>query len=187
MSENPRDFGECDGMMEDLDKFFRMLCEQHITWTRLVAMGIAQDLPETDLMVQRLQRNATDFGNAFRTYYGDEAGDEFAKLMAEHISIAAEIVKDAKAGDSNAVAEAEQRWFENASEIAEFLGRINPFWNADDWSAMMNEHLELLRENILNMLSQNYEESINGYDDIEAQALEMADMMAEGLSMQFSE
>jgi hypothetical protein len=89
------------------------------------------------------------------------------------------------AGDNNAVTEADRRWRENADQIADFLADINPYWRDDDWSAMLYEHLDLLSANIENMIAQNYEESINGYDELEMQALEMADMMAEGIAMQF--
>jgi len=50
---------------------------------------------------------------------------------------------------------------------------------------MLYEHLELLSSNVADMVAGNYQESINGYDEMEMQALEMADMMAEGIAMQF--
>ena len=91
----------------------------------------------------------------------------------------------AMAGDNSAMTDADRRWHENADQIAELLASMNPYWSEDDWSAMMYEHLELLSSNIENMLAGNYEESINEYDEIEMQALEMADMMSEGIAMQF--
>ncbi|HKL80348.1 MAG TPA: LysM domain-containing protein [Mobilitalea sp.] len=176
---------ENDTMMCELMNYFRMLWEQHVAWTRMAIMGIVHELPETEMILQRLLRNPADFANALRTFYGDEVAQSFAELFTAHLTIAAELVNAAKAGDTNAVANAEQRWFDNARQIAEFLGSINPNWSTEDWNVMMNEHLELLRDNTLEMIDQNYEASIIGSDDIEAQALEMADMMAEGIAMQF--
>lgn len=176
---------DMDDMACDLANYFRMLWEQHVTWTRIAVMAIIHELPETELILQRLLRNPVDFGNALRTFYSDEIAQDFEELFTAHLTIAAELVQAAKAGNTEAAADAEQRWFENASQIAEFLGSINPNWSTEDWNAMLNEHLELLQANVMNMLQQNYEESINGYDDVEAQALEMADMMAEGISKQF--
>ena len=176
---------DIDDMMYDLMNYFRMLWEQHVTWTRLAVMAIIHELPETDLIIQRLLRSPVDFGNALRAFYGDEVAQEFQELFTSHLTIAAELVQAAKAGNAEAAADAERRWYENASQIAEFLGSINPNWSAEDWNAMLNEHLELLQANVMSMIEGNYEESINGYDDIEAQALEMADMMAEGISKQF--
>jgi len=172
-------------MVMDLTSYFRMLWEQHVTWTRIAVMALVHDLPETQLILQRLLRNPVDFADALRSFYGEEAARELAELFTAHLTIAAELVQAAKAGDEDAYAEIEQRWYDNADQIAAFLGSINPYWNEEDWSAMLEEHLALLGANVAEMLAQNYAESINGYDDIELQALEMADMMAEGIAMQF--
>ena len=176
---------DMDGMMNDLENYFRMLWEQHVTWTRIAVMALLNDLKESDLILQRLLRNPKDFANAFRSFYGDEVAQGIEQLLTSHLTIAAEIVQAAKAGNREALADAERRWYANANQIAEYLGSINPNWSTEDWNAMMEEHLELLESNIMNMLEGNYEESINEFDDIEAQALEMADMMAEGIARQF--
>lgn len=186
---SPQEMDDMDDMadmtMEDLIEYFRMLWEQHITWTRITALSIVHNLPETELVTQRLLRNATDFGNAMATFYGEEVAQQFANLFTEHITIAAELVQAAVAGNNEAYAEVQQRWYDNAEQIATFLASINPFWSEDDWGAMMFEHLDLLAANIANMVAGNYAESISGYDEVEMQALEMADMMAEGIAEQF--
>lgn len=171
--------------MMDLMNYFRMLWEQHVAWTRMAVIGLVHQLPEAQLILQRLLRNATDFANALAPFYGEEAAREFARLLSEHLTIASELVQALMAGDNNAVTDADRRWRENADQIAKFLASVNPYWTEEDWSAMLYEHLDLLSANIENMIAQNYEESISGYDEIEMQALEMADMMAEGLAMQF--
>lgn len=189
MEEDGMDSGMLDddmsGNMTDLVNYFRLLWEQHVEWTRMAVLAIIHQLPETDQIVQRLLRNATDFANALAPFYGEDAAKEFARLFTEHINIAAELVKAAMAGDNNAVTDADRRWHENADQLAAFMNRVNPYWRDDDWSAMLYEHLDLLSTNVENMIAKNYEESINGFDEIELQALEMADMMAEGLMMQF--
>lgn len=166
----------------ELDELFRMLWEEHIVWTRMAVMGIIHDLPETDQIVQRLLRNPQDFAKALAPYFGADAAKEFADLLSAHLTIASELVKAAKAGDSNATADADRRWHENADQIAQLLGDINSEWSTEDWEAMMNEHLALLSDNVADMLEGKYEDSINGFDNIEAQALEMADMMANGIA-----
>ncbi len=171
--------------MEDLTGYFRMLWEQHVMWTRIAVMAILYDLPGTDLIIQRLLRNPADFANALEPFYGAEAAKEFERLFTEHLTIAAEIVKAAKAGNNESVAAADQRWRENADQIAALLSTMNPYWSEDDWSAMLNEHLDLLAANVAASVAGNLEESINGFDKIEMQALEMADMMSEGIAMQF--
>jgi LysM repeat protein len=169
----------------DLVNFFRMLWEQHITWTSNVMDAIIFELPLQEQVTQRLLRNAQDFANALMPFYGEEAAQAFADLFTQHITIAAEVIQAAKAGDTDALTETNTRWYQNADQIAAFLANINPNWSEEDWSAMLEEHLNLLSQRVNDMVMQNYEEAVNIYDDIQLQALEMADMMAEGIYMQF--
>src|SRR5690606_31436034 len=174
-------------MLPDLTDYFRMLWVQHVFWTRMVVLGILFELPELEFSTQRLLRNATDFANALRPFYGDEAAQSFENLFRQHITIAAELVNAANAGNTSMVDSIWQRWIVNANQIADFLVSINPYWNVADWNAMLMEHLELLGNNITNFLEQNYQEAVNGFDEIELQAMEMADMMAEGIDNQFAD
>ena len=173
------------GDVMDLRDYFRLLWDQHVEWTRMAVMGQLHDLPETDLIVQRLLRNPEDFADVLAPFYGDRAAAEFQKLLTAHLTIASEIVKAVKANDTKAVAEADQRWHDNADQIAAFLAALNPYWKEEDWNAMLEEHLNLLSENVDQMAEGDYADSIEGYDEMELQALEMADMMSEGIAMQF--
>ena len=84
----------------------RQLWEDHITWTRLVIVSAAtlpDALPDLDPTVQRLLRNQDDIGDAIKPFYGDAAGEELSRLLREHITLAAELIAAAKAGDADAV------------------------------------------------------------------------------------
>lgn len=164
----------------------RMLWEQHGVWTRSAIASLALDLPYTDLVVKRLLRNPQDFERALRPFYGDRIAAKFSELLTSHLVIAADLVKASKAGNTKAAAAAEKQWYQNADDIAAFLGRINPYWSEDDWRKMLHEHLGLVKAEAVDMLTKNYEAGISIYDDIERQALKMADEMAEGIIRQFS-
>jgi hypothetical protein len=174
-----------NGTMAELRSYMHMLWDQHVTWTFMTVLAILNDLSQTEIITQRLLRNATDFGEAFLPYYGEEDAQRLTDLMTAHITIAAELVQAAKNQDTNLYRQIEERWYNNAMQIASFLSDINPNWNVEDWSAMLEEHLELLASAVADMVAQNYENAINSYDDIQLQALEMADMMVEGIMEQF--
>ena len=105
----------------------RLVWEQHVYWTRMTINSMAFNLPDVDAITARLLRNATDMGNLLKPFYGNRIAAKFSNLIREHLVIAAELVKAAKAGNQKAVAAAERRWYENGEEISEFLSRINPF------------------------------------------------------------
>lgn len=163
----------------------RMLWEEHSTWTRMTIVSIVFGLPDEDVVTKRLLRNPQDFANALKPYYGDMIASKFGELLTSHLVIAAELVKAAKAGNSKGAADAEKRWYENADEIAALLGSINPYWSQESWRVMLYEHLRLVKAEAIDMLRKDYQSGVDIYDEIEIQALEMADMMAQGIIRQF--
>jgi hypothetical protein len=169
----------------NLSNHLRLLWEQHVWWTRSFIISTAAELPDLDVVTQRLLRNPRDFQAALEPLYGRETAAHFADLLTEHLLIAAELVGAAKAGDNAAVADAEKRWYQNANEIAAFLAHINQFWSEKRWRTMLREHLRLTQAEAVAILNMEFERGIQIFDQVELQALEMADMMTEGIVKQF--
>ena len=148
-----------------------MLWEQHVFWTRLAILSIVFGLPDANASTNRLLRNPKDFEALLRPLYGDRGASRFAELLTNHLVIASELVKAAKAGNNTAAADAEKRWYANADEIAAFLASINPYWSEDNWKAMLHEHLALTKTEAVNLLTGRYTDSVTVFDQIERQAL----------------
>ena len=167
----------------------RRLWEDHITWTRMFIVSAATEpgnLPDLGPTVDRLLANQTDIGNAIKPFYGDAAGHQLTALLRAHILTAAELVADAKAGDSAAVADASSRWYANADEIATFLSSANPAsWPLADMKAMMRSHLDLTLKEAVARLQGRYADDIAAYDEVHAEILSMADMLSDGIIRQF--
>ena len=179
------DMQDLCGNMMDLIIQFRQLWMEHSVWTAFTILSLVQNLPEAEVYTQRLLRNPTDFAAALEPFYGEEAAQRFGQLLSEHLKIAAEIVKTALAGDNNAMTDADRRWHENANEIAMLLASLNSMWSEEDWMAMMYEHLDNVSAFAETLIAGDYQGSVNAYDQMLAQVLEMGDMMAEGIAMQF--
>ena len=164
---------------------FRLLWLQHIYWTRIVILGIAFDSPDLEASTNRLLRNAPDFAKVFCRFYGDRVANKIERLITDHLAIAAELVKAAKAGNSRAAEDAEQRWYKNANEISRFMAHINPYWSYESMRAMWFEHLSLTKDEAVAILNQEYPRSIELFGQIEKLALRMADDMSNGIICQF--
>lgn len=169
----------------ELNNLMRILWEQHITWTRIVISDIVFDLPETPFAINRLLRNPVDFKNGFLPFYGFAASNELEQLLTEHLTLAADIVVAAKANDTQKVQELNAKWFRNADEIAKLLSSINPYWSFSEWQRMLYEHLELVTAEALNFINNRFEENVILYDEMERQAMGMADVMTTGIVRQF--
>lgn len=172
---------------EMLNNHMRMLWEQHVFWTRLVILSIVFGLPDIQLVTDRLLRNPKDFEAALRPFYGESTAAKFSELLTNHLAIAAQLVEAAKGNNGEAAAEAEKRWYANADEIASFLGSINPYWSTQEWRRLLYSHLDMTKTEAVDLLKQNFADSIGIFDAIEKEALEMADLMTQGIVKQFSQ
>lgn len=169
----------------NLMNHIRLLWEQHSVWTRSAITSLVFGLPNVNFVVDRLLRNPVDFEHALKPYYGGKIASKFRDLLTEHLVVAADIVKAAKVGNDNAAAEAERIWYANADAIAAFLGNINPYWSQENWKKMLYHHLALVKAEAVYMLTSRFENSVAVYDEIEIQALGMADVMSQGIIKQF--
>jgi hypothetical protein len=164
----------------------RKLWEDHITWTRMFIVEFAADSPATEATAGRLLQNQVDIGEAFKPFYGDEAGDQLTALLQDHILTAADILAAAKAGDQEGVEEASARWYANADDIAAFMSSTNPdHWPLDEMQAMMRDHLDLTLAEAVARLQGDFQADIAAYDEVHGQILEMADMLSSGIVAQF--
>lgn len=164
---------------------WRELWEDHIVWTRIVIMGILDDLPGTDAYVGRLLQNVEDMENALQPYYGDDA-DVLGDLIEDHLLIAAELLTAARNGDAAAFEDARVRWYENAEANAVQMNQMNPrFWPLEKSRHMWLEHLDATLLEATTHLGGDFAGEVAAYDRIHELALEMADFMSAGVIRQF--
>ena len=157
-----------------------------MTWTRVYIIAALADLPEAEIAAGRLLQNQTDIGNAIKPFYGDEAGDQLTALLNDHILIAADLLAAAKAGDTAKFEDANQRWYENANEIATFLSSANPDnWPLSEMQMMMKDHLDLTLEEASARLNEDWAGDVAAYDKVHTEILHMADMLSAGIINQF--
>jgi hypothetical protein len=160
---------------------------EHIVWTRQYIVAAAADQPDAPFAAERLMRNQEEIGNAIKPFYGDEAGDQLTSQLKDHILIAVDLLESAKAGDSNAVEEIEEKWYANANEIATFLSGANPNWTKEDMVNMVNEHLSLTKTEAVARLTGDYATDVTTFDALYQHAVSMADEFTIGIVNQFQE
>jgi len=158
---------------------------EHVFWTREYIKSAAFNSPDIDSVAARLLRNPSDFARVLKPYFGTQNTMLFQNLLTDHLNIAAQLVKAAKAGDSKTAEEVRRKWYANADEIAAFLRDINPCWNRKNWQDMLFEHLRMTENEAVSLLTGQYDASISQFDEIQKEALKMADYMIRGIIRRF--
>ena len=162
------------------------LWEDHITWTRMVIMGVLDNLPGTSQYAARLLQNPADMATALQSFYGAAAAQQFSSLVREHLLIAVDILNAAKTNNTAAFNEAVARWYQNAHQIAELMASLNPkFWPLSQTEQMWREHLDATLAEASAHLMGDFAAEVAAYDRVHMLALEMADFFSNGIIQQF--
>jgi hypothetical protein len=184
----PKEFAKQKASQQEIGLTLTMdaLWEDHVTWTRLYIITVTSDLPDADAAAQRLLQNQVDIGNAIKPLYGDDAGEQLTSLLNEHILIAADLLAAAKAGDTAKFEDANERWYDNADQIASFLNSANSkHWSLAEMQSMMSMHLDLTLEEASARLNADWAGDVVAYDKVHDEILEMSHMLTEGIVAQF--
>lgn len=163
-----------------------LVWEQHIMWTRMLLISIAESLKDLDATQSRLLENPKDIANVFKEYYGNNVANIIQKLLTEHLVIGKELIIALKNNEQLKAKELNKKWYKNADEIAEAFSSINPFYNIEEIRKMLYEHLYLTINEVSNRLKGNYLQDIKDYDLVQKEILRMSEFFVNGIVKQFS-
>jgi hypothetical protein len=163
----------------------RSLWVDHLSYMRNYLISALADLPDAGPVAQRLLRNQEDIGMAIKPYYGSEAGDRLTALLKEHILIAADIVKAAKANQKEQVREQEQKWSKNGKEIAALLSGANPKWSKSALEDMLQKHLDLTTGQVVSRLQKDWKADIEFFDRGHEHLMMFSDALSDGIVQQY--
>jgi hypothetical protein len=168
-----------------LHQDMRKLWTDHTVWTRDYIVAAVDDRPDAQAAANRLMKNQEDIGNAVAAYYGQVAGQELTSLLKQHIAIAVDLIKAAKAGNQAGQKAANDEWQQNAVDIATFLSKANPNWPNGVLVNMMKMHLATTTEEVVARLKHDWEADVRAYDAVYNHILMMADALSDGIVKQF--
>ena len=168
----------------DLRNGMRKLWTDHTTYTRAYIVSAVAQLPDLATVTQRLLRNQDDIGDAIKPIYGEEAGKKLSGLLRDHILIAADIVKAAKASNNAGVEAGEKKWHANADDIAALLAGANPSWKKAELTDMLYKHLDFTTTEVVSRLKKDWPADMKAYDEGHEHMLMFADMLSDGIIKQ---
>jgi hypothetical protein len=168
-----------------LRRDMRKLWTDHVVWTREYIIAAVAGQPDASAAAARLMKNQEDIGSAVSGYYGKTAGDKLTSLLKDHINIAVDLVKAAKAGDKAAQSQADTKWHRNAEDIADFLSKANPNWPRATLVSLMNTHLATTTNEVVARLTKNWDGDVKAFDAVYDHILKMSDALSDGIVKQF--
>lgn len=169
----------------NLLKDMNLVWEQHIMWTRMLLISIAENLKDLEATQSRLLQNPEDIANIFRIYYGNATANILQKLLTEHLVIGKNLIVALKDGNQTLAKELEDNWYKNADDMADVFSRINPFYPKDQITHMLYDHLRLTTQEVMSRLKNDYNADIKAYDMVQKEILHMSQFFVDGIVRQF--
>ena len=163
----------------------RLAWSQHVYWTRMLLISIAQRLADQSDVTDRLLRNPKDIEGIFAEFYNKETASAIARLLTEHLIIGAELITALRDGQTDEAKGLDGKWHKNADEMVGAFSSINPFFKYDEMRDMLYKHLALTTEEVSMRLKKEYKKDIEAFDKAEKEALSMADYFTRGIIEQF--
>lgn len=157
----------------------RKAWSQHVYWTRMFLISNAERLADLNDVVARLMRNPADIAAIYADYYGSGIAKTVERLLKEHLQIGGELITALR--DGSPADALKKQWYQNAADMADFFATVSPHYHRDELLKMLYTHLDLTTREVLARLSGNYPADIAAFDEIEREALMMADYFAAGI------
>ena len=158
---------------------------EHVFWTRLFFISVAEDLKDLEPTKARLLENPKDTADIFKKYYGSSIANTIQRLLTEHLEIGGDLIVALKNNNNALAKELNTKWYKNADEMAEAFSSINPFYPKDAVRNMLYEHLRLTTNEVNARLKKNYAADIKAYGLVQNEALKMAKFFVDGIVKQF--
>lgn len=158
---------------------------EHVLWTRLFLISVAESLSDLEATKARLLQNPKDIADVFRKYYGNNIANTIQQLLTEHLVIGGDLIVALKNGNQKLAQELNTKWYKNADSMAETFSSINPFYSKVEVQNMLYEHLKLTTAEVSARLKKDYTADIKAYDMVQKEALRMSEFFVNGIVKQF--
>lgn len=163
----------------------RAVWEQHVYWTRMLLISIAERLKDQSDTANRILENPKDIANIFAKYYPMDIAKKIAQLLTEHLQIGSALITALRDGKTAEADKLNRQWYINADKMADTFSSINPYYSREALREMLYNHLGLTTQEVSLRLAGKYGADIEAFNKVEEEALKMADYFSSGLIKQF--
>lgn len=144
----------------------RLIWRDFATWIEVYLISVFAGFGNQDSVEEKLRTVIIKFSNILSTVFGGEVADQYVSLISNYISTFKSLVASQVSGDTEALKEYTGQLYTNTNEIASFLAGINPFWTERDWNALFDKFNQMIIDESLAFLDNEYTKNIESFDKI---------------------
>ena len=162
---------------------FRLHSLEYAMWSRALANALKFQTESIEAVYERLLREPADIYRTARNFYGPEISEQYLNYLTQQVINFRNLTEALINNDHLKADESWRNWNRTAEQIAEFLARINPYWERAQWVQLLQEYHLMVYYEILAILSGDYGRGIDIFDRVVDHTIIMADYMSRGLMM----
>lgn len=159
----------------------RMLWRDLATWMTIYLVSVHGNYDNQDAIRNKLYELPLEYGNFLKLVFGDVQTEEYINLLSTYIITSQNLFHAQMIGDANAVNEYARQLYQHIDRKAEFLARINPYWQEDTWQSLLYNFNNLLFEDSMTLLTGNYQKNIDVLDRLLSFSSVIGDYFSEGI------
>lgn len=173
----------CIGCTCTINQLVRKLFTEHAVYTKFFIESALYNLPDVDIITKRLLQNQIDIGQSIGKFVGSLQGDKLAKLLTDHILLAASAITASKTNDKT-LDQKIKELFKNSKQVAKFLSNLNPsILPFNEILKMFNQHNQYVLDITTLNLQKNFKQEYITYDKYYEHMLMMADLITDALPL----
>ncbi len=169
-----------------LSSIVRKLWVDYVSWTTALIYTILFGTQDKDAVQARVEQTAQEFSDLFKQFYGEEAAAKLRVLFMRIIEETTGLIEAHKEGDLALIADKRQSLYAIADEVARQMSLANPYWDRAVFQISLYEIINQIEDQVVHIMAQQYDESVEAYDDLLEQAYRISDNTAYGLIRQFN-
>ena len=169
-----------------LSSTVRRLWVDYVSWTTALIYTILFGTQDKDAVEARVMQSAQEFSDLFMQFYGDEVATKLRVLYLRFVEETTGLIEAHKEGDLALITDKRQALYSIADEVARQMSLANPYWDRAVFQIGLYEIINQIEDQIVHIMAQDYDESVQAYDDLLEQAYRISDTSVHGLIRQFN-
>ena len=147
-------------------------------WSRALYISIMFGLDIRDTVLKRLEKNAKDFADLIRTYYGSTTGQNFEDIVSSLYRNLFAATDALYRGEADTAKTFSDNAYDNADQLVALIGSINRQVNQETLRNSLYSMVYMSLRGAALVFANRYDESVREYDKLVDLAAKVADEMA---------
>lgn len=162
---------------------FRLHSLEYAMWSRALATVLKFGTDSIDAVYERLLREPVDIYKVARNFYGPDMSEQYLDYLTQQVINFRNLTEALINNNYQKADHYWKSWNHTGEQIADFLARINPYWDKAYWQRLLEEYHLMVYYEILAILTGDYKREIEIFDRVIDHTIIMADYMSRGLML----